>query len=77
MQSLVQIAQIDLEEFEKEGLSLFAILQMESYCKSGRGLHQTIQLKSHEFVTIHWTRRYKVFECVTKYVGVMNQNALS
>ena len=27
--------------------------------------------------TIHWTRGYKVFECVTKYMGVISQNALS
>ena len=39
MQSLVQIGQIVQQEFERVGFSLFAILQMESYCKSGRGLH--------------------------------------
>ena len=29
------------------------------------------------FSTIHWTREYKVFECVTKCLGVISQNALS
>ena len=45
-QSLLQTAQIALEEFEKVSFSLVTILRMESQCKSGRGEHQTIQLNA-------------------------------
>ena len=36
------------------------------------GVAYTTRLSS-----IHWMRAYKVFECVTKYMGGISQNALS
>ena len=44
LQSLAQIAEMALEKLENVRFSFLAILWIEIYCKSWRGLHHTMQL---------------------------------
>ena len=71
VQSLVQMGEIAWEEFEKVGLRYFRNLRKKKRLAEMGRAHMT------RFSAFQWTRGYKVFECVTKYMWVISQKALS
>ena len=70
--SFVQIGEIVWEEFEKVGF--FNIMRCSEKKKR---LPEMGVASTTRFSTIHWMHGYKVFECATKCMGVISQNALS